>query len=436
LGLLSIAAYLKKRIDSSTIKIIDGSFEISDIESFKPDIIGISLLSPFFTFGCQKAKEIKTRFPHLPIILGGHHITYLPANLPKESEAGVLGEGEEIFFQICKLINLKGKLDSRDLAAIKGIVYWDNNTLKQNEKNDNLLTPNQIPLINNYDICTFKNSFPFDFHIIASRGCPYQCRFCSSSPFWKKVQYYNINTVVGQIEYIIDRYRPRNINFYDDLMIANKTYLKNLHDEIIKRKLNLKTTFNCWVAGKHFDCDVALLLKEMNVSLISFGVESGSPTVYEYLKGKWNSPKKNACAIRLAHSKGFKINISVIVGAAPETFSDLKMTYDYLKSLPFDYGTVGLLKPFPGTMLWEDAKKKHFVNDSMDDWASIESDDILNTNTLFLGEKATREEANYYYGKIKRLIKKKQLLSVWKSRSKKIFIPKYWKIFINRLVHR
>ena len=38
-------------------------------------------------------------------------------------------------------------------------------------------------------------------------------------------------------------------------------------------------------------------------------------------------------------------------------------------------------------MLWEEAKKKNFVNDSMDDWASIESDDILNTNTIFLGEK-------------------------------------------------
>ena len=348
LGLLSIAAYLKKRIENATIQIIDGSLEMSDIESFKPDIIGISLLSPFFTLGCQKAKEIKARFPHLPIIFGGHHITYLPSNLPKESDVGVLGEGEEIFYQICKLVNDKGKLDPQDLATIKEIIYWDNKTLKQNEKNDVLLSPDQIPLINNYDICTFKNNLESEYHIIATRGCPHQCRFCSSSPFWKKVRYYNIDTVVNQLEYMIDRYHPRNINFYDDLMIANKPYLKNLHDEIISRKLNFKTAFNCWVAGKHFDSEVMLLLKEMNVSLLSFGVESGSPTVYEYLKGKWNSPEKNAAAIRLAHSKGLKINISVIVGAAPETTSDLKMTYDYLKTLPFDSGTVGLLKPFTG----------------------------------------------------------------------------------------
>jgi anaerobic magnesium-protoporphyrin IX monomethyl ester cyclase len=426
LGLLSIAAYLKARINGLDVKIIDGILDTSDIESFKPDIIGISLLSPFFTLGCQKAKELKNQFPEIPILFGGHHISYVPSNLPKECDAGVIGEGEEIFFQICKLMDSKGKLEPCDLAGIKSIVYWENGVLKRNEISADLLKSDEIPLLNNYDLCTFKNPLPFDYHIVATRGCPYRCRFCSSSPFWKKVRYYDIRNVIGQIEYVVERFHPHSINFYDDLMIANMTYLKSLHDEMLRKKLHLKTMYTCWVAGKHFNDEVAILLKEMNFAHVSFGIESGSPEVYRYLKGSWNSPEINAQAVRLAHAHQLKVNVSVIVGAPIETASNLKQTYEYLKSLPIDSGSVGLLKPFPGTQLWEEAKKNGFVSDSINDWSSIESDDILSPNTIFLGEKASRSETDFYYQKIQKMLRSKFLRSLWKSRLGKMLDVRNW----------
>jgi anaerobic magnesium-protoporphyrin IX monomethyl ester cyclase len=433
LGLLSLAAYVQKRIEGIEVKIIDGLMDIGDIEAFRPDIIGISLLSPFFTTGCRQAAKIKEKFPDIPILFGGHHITYIPNNLPKECAAGVLGEGEEIFYQICGLMHKEGRLDARDLKKIKGIVYWDNGVLKHNERGDDTLADDQLPQIDNYDLCTFKNTRGFYYHLIASRGCPYQCRFCSSSPFWKKVRYHSVKNVVNQIEYIINRFHPQHINFYDDLMIANKTYLRALHDEIIEKKLHQRQTdFTCWAAGRHFDDEAATLLREINCVHVSFGVESGSPAVYRYLKGNWNSPEKNAEAIKRAHSFGFKVNVSVIVGTPIETTSDLQQNIDYLKSLPIDSGSVGLLKAFPGTQLWEDAKSRNLVNDSMPDWGAIESDEIMNPATIFLGEKTSRKETYRMYIKINRLLKRKKSISILKSRAKKIFIPKYWLIILRR----
>lgn len=432
LGLLSISAYIQKRIESVDIKIIDGLLELSDVESYKPDIVGISLLSPFYTLGCQTASAIHARFPNLPIVFGGHHITYLPNNLPGECIAGVLGEGEETFYQICKLLNTKGCLETTDLKNINSIIYWETGVLQYTQKNDLFLTPEQIPLINNYSLCVLKNKLLDTFHIIASRGCPFQCRFCSSSPFWKKVRYYNVEMVIDQIGFIETNYHPPMINFYDDLMIANKLFLQTLHDGIIKRNMHLKTSFSCWVSGKHFNPDVAALLKDMNVSLVCFGVESGSPEIYKFLKGSWNSPEINATAIRLAHSLGFKINVSVIVGAPPETVDDLKQTFNYIKSLPIDSGSVGLLKPFPGTVLWDEAKSKHLVADIMEDWRSIESDDILNPNTIFLCENASRKQTYYYFNKIKSFLEKKPFFSLWKNRFKKLFVFRYWIALIKR----
>jgi anaerobic magnesium-protoporphyrin IX monomethyl ester cyclase len=432
LGLLSISAYVKNRIKDVNIKIIDGCLEMDDIKAFEPDLIGISLLSPFFTKGAKIAKEIKKNYPEIPVIIGGHHITYIPGNLPKECDAGVLGEGEVTFYEICKLLMSKGSLHADDLDALKGIVYWKNNILKINDKKNDVLEPDQIPPLTNYDLCEFKNKRQFSYHVIASRGCPYKCLFCSSSPFWRKVRYYNVNNVVSQVKYIVDNFHPGMVNFYDDLMIANISYLKLLQKGIISNGLHKKTRFTCWVAGRHFNEEVAHILKEMNVSLLSFGVESGSPLVYEYLKGTWNSPDKNAQAISLANSMGFEVGVSVIVGAPPETVSDLKQTYTYLKNLSINSGMVGLLKPFPGTALWEYAKEKKIVCDDMDDWCAIESDDILNPQTLFLGEKASRKETQYYYDKIQQLLNRKRMAFILKNRLRKAFIPGYWVRILRR----
>jgi len=433
LGLLSIAAYLKKRIPDIEIKIIDGVLEVEDVKEFNPDIIGLSLLSPFFTMGVKKVIDIKKFFPTVPVFFGGHHISYIPENLPPECAAGILGEGEESFYQICRILHEKGNVQPKDLALIKNIAYWESGILKKTEKSNDLIPTDQIPLINNYEICTFKSNQHFHYHIIVTRGCPYQCRFCSSSPFWKRVRYYPVDTVINQIEYIINKFDPEMINFYDDLMIANQAYLRTLHDEVIKRKLHEKTTFTCWGAGKHLTEDVVRMLKEMNFTSISFGVESGSPEVYRYLKGDWNTPEKNEQAIKLAHLNGLLVNISVIVGAPLETPADLEKTYRYVKKLPIDSGSVGLLKPFPGTTLWKEMKEKGVVCDSMDDWSSIESDDILNEKTYFLGEKSSRQVTYDYYMKLKKLLHRKQLFSILKKRAKKIFLPRYWFILLRRV---
>jgi radical SAM superfamily enzyme YgiQ (UPF0313 family) len=411
LGLLSLAAHILNRHPEWTIKIVYGDITADAIRSFSPDIIGLSIHSPFFTIGQTLIHEIRRVLPDTPVVIGGHHITYLPAQLPRDATAGVVGEGEKVFLRICESFHDCGSLTPSSLRAINGTVFWDNGSLIRTEANTDLLLPGEFPLIDTYDLCEFTYQKPFIYHIMTSRGCPYRCRFCSSSPFWRTVRYQPAESVVQQISYIVNKFHPLFIHIFDDLMVARKDRLREIRDLVVSSGLNRAVNFSCWVTGIHFDAETASLLKDMNVTAVNFAVESGSARIYKYLKGTWNNPQKNEAAIRFARSRGFRIGVSVIVGSPDETVEEMQLTHDFVRNLPIDTGTVALLKPYPGTVIWEEAKQRGIVSDSMEDWHVIELNDLSNPRTLLLAGKASRNEVMGYYRKDITLLKRKETIS-------------------------
>lgn len=424
LGLLSITNYLLDRIPDLQIKTIVGQVSLEELIEYKPDLIGISVLSPFFTVASDFIRRIQEKMPLVPIIIGGHHITYIPTLLPKECAVGVLGEGEQSCFELVSLLLRKERLFPDDLASIQGIVYWDNGELKNTGKRTTLLSENEFPIIRRYETCEFKTQKPIQFHIMTSRGCPHRCRFCSSSPFWGKIRYYSAEQTVEQVSYLVDTFHPNLIHIFDDLMVTNLPRLKNIHDLVIDKKLHKKTEFECWVSGDSFNNETSRLLKEINVKTVSFAIESASPEIYKYLKGTWNSPELNKRGIITAHKMGMRVSIAAIVGSPAETVDDMEITYQYIKKLPIDGGLISLLKPFPGTPLWAEAKQKGIVNDQMPDWIQIEHNDLRNPDALFMGERSSREQTLEYYLKIGSLLQRKASISRWKNRLLKLYKPR------------
>jgi len=418
LGLLSITSYLKARIPDADVKIIIGLLSPVDVESFRPDVIGYSVLSPFFTIVADQIKQFAQMYPRMVFIIGGHHITYIPQNMPKECTVGVLGEGEVSFYGICKLISENIALAPANLSAIRGIQYWNGDELVSTGPIEKCIEV--FPHITHYELCEFKTAKKIRYHLMTSRGCPYRCRFCSSSPFWKKIRYNSAEATVDQIEYIVSKFGPSVIHIFDDLMIANKERLKKIHELIIQKGIHKRVSFECWVAGSDFDIEAAQLLKEMNFKAVSIAIESGSPKIYRYLKGNWNSPQQNAVAVGIANRFGFQVRVAVIVGSPDETVDDMEMTYKLLKQLKVAGGAVSVLKPFPGSLLWKEAKSQGIVSDTMADWGSIESNDLSNPKTIFLGKKADRQETLRYFNTITTLLRRKSIVSKWKRRALKI----------------
>jgi radical SAM superfamily enzyme YgiQ (UPF0313 family) len=409
LGLLSIAMFLKRSGFNDTIKILVGTISRDDINEFKPDIIGISLLSAHFTIGCTLINEIRQDSSELPIIIGGQHITYLPENLPLHATAGIIGEGESPFFELCQAFRSSRCVTRDMLEKIPNTIFRVDGKLHFSAQPHWLLDESEFPLIDCFDLCTFSSKKPVSFHLLTSRGCPYKCRFCSSSPFWKKIRYQSAEKTVAQIHLLVSRFSPEVISISDDLLLVNKTKLSEIKDLVVQNGLHKKTSFFCWASGNTFNASLGATLRAMNVRSLCFAVESASPRIYQYLKGTWNNPDNNFTAIQLASRMGFSVTISCIVGSPQETAEEMTMTYRFLKKLRFNGGSVALLKPYPGTVLWQEALDRGIVTNDMIDWSVIERNDLLDPKTLYLGLSTSREETHRQYMKIKKMLKQKQL---------------------------
>ena len=98
-----------------------------------------------------------------------------------------------------------------------------------------------------------------------------------------------------------------------------------------KRKILGKTTFEVLGRANHIDQEMVNLLEELNVNAISFGFESGSNRMLNYLKGGTVTVEQGAKTIKLCKEKGFLITGLFIIGSPGETEEDLKLTLQFIK---------------------------------------------------------------------------------------------------------
>ena len=215
LGIAYIASYLKKYLGNIDISIVDREKDmLKAVLKEKPDMIGISSVTKEFSNTIELIKEVKKKI-NIPVILGGPHISALPNTLPDVFDIGVVGEGEETFFELMKIFLDEKKFSVEKLKNIKGICYHDGD-VKITERRKFIEPLDKIPfpardLFNmERDYLVRRNSgtgkrISRATHILTSRGCPFNCRFCASSKFWEhRIRYFSAEYVVNEIKEILD----------------------------------------------------------------------------------------------------------------------------------------------------------------------------------------------------------------------------------------
>lgn len=407
LGLMSIASYVSEEQSWLEVEIVCGPMSARDILEQDPDVVGLSLLTPFFTIGCRLAEELRAQCPTLAVVIGGHHISYLPGCLPLAATCGVIGAGEVAFAEICRILQNTGQLSVEALMRVPNIVTWANSERIFSERVRSLVSVSNTlhPLVN-YDICTLTDDKPVTHHIVTSYGCPHRCRFCSSSPFWNPVSYPPIEAVVEQVAYLSHRGIARAC-IYDDLLTHDRNRLSELCRQLRLRHLDDEMDFFCWIDGSDFDESTASLLISMGVSRVCCAIESASPRVYRWLKGEWSTPAQNVSAVRVAERMGLAVSISCIVGSTHETEDEMWLTYDCLDSLPINDGCVSLLKVFPGTRLWTEAMDRCLVTNDLPDWSWTEIDDPLAPHAIVVCSETQPDRIRYLQEAIEALLRRK-----------------------------
>jgi len=386
LGLGYLVSSLRKEFGYNHIifKIVDRHIE-QEIDKFKPDIIGITSVTQNYNRAIRYARIAKEY--ELPVIMGGVHISALPATLTSDMDVGVIGEGEETIVDLFKLFEENGHFDRNELENIEGVVFRRNGELIVTKKRRPIEPLDSLPMPAR-DLLAIKKST----YMFTSRGCPYRCTFCASSRFWGKVRFFSAEYIVNEIECLTKEYNVKEIGFWDDLFVASKVRVRQILDLLENKDILGKVTFGCNARSNLIDSELAQLLKQMNVKYVGMGLESGCPTTLEYLKGRNISVTDHINALKMLRNYGIKPHVSFIIGSPKERREDILQTLKFVKESRLTSFDIYVLTPFPGTPVWDYAKARNLVSEEMN-W------DILNVNfgeshsdAIIMSEKLTREE--------------------------------------------
>lgn len=344
----------------------------------------------------------------VPIIYGGHHISALPETLPDFIDAAVIGEGEQTFLELLDSFIENNAFTPDKLKMIRGIAFHETEKVVITERRELIKNLDSIPSPDRsiFDKKYFQTKIGWSENIeltgkiIAnmsiSRGCPYNCIFCSSSKQWgNTIRFFSDSHVVSEIEELVNRYGVQTIQITDDLISIDANRLEALYGILEERKLINKIEFGAiQIRANLLTERLCKILKKIKVKILGMGIESGSEKILSFLKGGNITVEKNFQAVKLAHSWGFKVWPQLITGIPGETKEDIKKTLKFCSLDGVEYYQITMLTPLPGTELWNYALTKGLVSNDMD-WEKL-SLNLSRQNLekrVYLGDLVTRQEA-------------------------------------------
>lgn len=361
LGPAYLASYIAKYSQSKDIdiKVIFSSSEFN-FSRYDPDIVGISSVTETFNIAKKIAAFVKKQ-KNIPVIVGGVHISALPENLTLDMDVAVIGEGEETLLELLEAIR-EDKFTYDRLNKIPGIAYRMDDGLKLTQVRSLISPPDKIPLPARNVLP--RNKKERNIWMMTSRGCPYNCSFCSASQFWKTVRFFSPEYVLSEIKELIKTYNPKTINIVDDLFIANKSRFNEIVKLIVQERINEKVEFTLLARPNLIDEENCQQFKRMNASLVSCGFESGSSKVLKSIK-QGLTIEDNINATRLLKKYSINVGAFFMMGIPGETLEDMRESYRFIQQQGYCRGESYLMTPFPGTGLWEYAKSRGLVNNDM-----------------------------------------------------------------------
>lgn len=369
LGLAYIASMLRQ---DHEVKIIDSNvlnYTLKDVEremrNFNPDIVGITSVTPSIYEAYKVAEITKKVNEDCTVILGGPHATFTPRQTLKECkyiDIIVRGEGEETTKDLVEDIE-KGA----PLNEIKGITF---------REKDEIVDTEPRPIIKNIDDIPFPSIDLLPMHLyqangikyttmLTSRGCPFKCSFCSSSRlFGGQWRGRSPENVLEEIKTVYERYGIRNIEFIDDTFTLNQERAEKICDGIIKEGLDIS-----WGASSRVDTLSEKLVEKMKKAgcwIIFLGIESGSQKILDAI-GKRITLEQAKKAVKILKDAGIQVLGSFIIGFLQDTVETINETIKFAKSLNLDYAEFSILTPYPGTPIYDYAKKNNML--LTEDWS-------------------------------------------------------------------
>jgi len=367
LGLGYIAAVLEK--EGHKVRILDYDTEKHPLEKiialanqFQPELIGFYAMTWNFREANALANKIKTLFPQVKFVVGGPNITCLPYQSMTESifDFGVISEGESTIIELIEALNK----NVSNFKNIKGLVYKKDKEIIVNQPRPLIESLNSIPFparhllpIKKYfDISTQKKHFAT---IIATRGCPFECTFCDrKNRMGRNWRVRSPENIVKEIKQIKEEYGIQEFMFFDDNLIVNKEWIRQLCLTIINQKLDI--AWECRARVDMVNKFLLELMKKAGCYRIRFGFESGNNHILKVLKKGINVEQSLECA-KICQEVGMEMFGYFMLGSPYETEKTLQQTLDLALKIDPDFALFSKTILIPGSELFDWAVENNYV---------------------------------------------------------------------------
>ena len=383
LGLAYIAAAVKEA--GFRYRVIDGTGEALDAVSPYPDrgdfmvqglsldelvrrippeseVIGLAcMFSTLWPLTNRLALRIRERFPRALMVLGGEHGTAVPDHVLNNSpfDVVVLGEGEETFVAL-----LRARAAGQPLRQVGGIAFRDGGQVVKTGLSVRKKDVDAIPLPD-------WDSFPIEEYvarhqinginlgrsmpILGTRGCPFQCTFCSNPAMWtQRWIARDPKLLADEMELYRKKYRATNFDFQDLTAIVKRQWIVDFCRELIRRGLAVTWQMPSGTRAEVFDEEVADLLYRSGCRALAFAPESGSPEILKIVKKQVHLDKL-LVSMRAAVRRGLKLSCFIVIGFPDDTPATLRQTLRLIgKMALLGVHDVAVSKfvPYPGSELF------------------------------------------------------------------------------------
>lgn len=315
------------------------------------DIIGISTFCNTLPTVLGAMRYLKEESPEKTVILGGAGATDIGAKILEHFPVDilVLGEGELTIVELMDALR-----DGNPLRYINGIAYRNKNgKVVVTKPRDRIKDLSEIPLpaYHHIDFDNYGNSAG----IVTSRGCPYNCKFCSAHSIWqRKMTYRDLDDIYRELQ-LLAPYVDK-VDFYDDTFVANKRRAMEIMD--IVREFRLP--FYCNGKIPLMDEELLQHMKKANCAQVFYGVESGSNHVLRKIN-KGHTHEQSREIIRLTSRYIDKISTLYIWGFPFATMEDFYSTVDCIfddMKIPEVISQISQLSPLPSSDLTQEHRDK------------------------------------------------------------------------------
>lgn len=351
--------------------------EILDRLSTSADIIGISLMfSNEWIHHRKLVSLILNKFPKAKVVLGGEHVTAEYVRILNEFPnlyACVIGEGEDTILDIASDVRRE---------EMSGIAYSNGLKIVVNERRARIREISKIPWPDwngiplesylqkklGYNSPQGKRAMP----MLASRGCPYKCTFCSNDNMWTTRWIpRDVDELLKEIQFNIKKYNVDHIDFHDLTAIVNKKWICEFSRKLIDLKLPITWSMPAGTRSEVLTEEVLKLVYQSGCRRMTYAPESGSERTLKRMQKRVDL-NKMVNSIRAALRIGFNVKVHIIMGAPRQTKREVLENFVFLFKMAFwgvHDASCFAYSPYPGTKDFDYLKEKGLiiVNDEYDE---------------------------------------------------------------------